>query len=165
MYQPSFISLCMWCLNRRSTVWIQHWFRHYIHSNSDCDASCPGGGQSAIFVRTVWWTSAFRPVWPAGRRAVLCRLWKGLRYQRRSEVLIDTQSYLKHFFHSLPFLPRSCDVLCMKSWDDIVLFSPERPDCVAGRLCFVFYSSLKNLKEVYITPAQGQKVPIRGQVR
>ncbi|XP_049429813.1 p53-induced death domain-containing protein 1 [Epinephelus fuscoguttatus] len=42
--------------------------------------------------------------------------------------------------------------------------STERPDCVAGRLCFEFYSSLKNLKEVYICPAQGQKVPVRGQV-
>ncbi|KAM7414701.1 hypothetical protein PAMA_019490 [Pampus argenteus] len=42
--------------------------------------------------------------------------------------------------------------------------STDRPDCVEGRLCFVFYSSLKNLKEVYISPAQGQKVPVRGQV-
>ncbi|XP_070686732.1 p53-induced death domain-containing protein 1 [Pempheris klunzingeri] len=42
--------------------------------------------------------------------------------------------------------------------------STERPDCVEGRLCFVFYSSLKNLKEVYICSAQGQKGPVRGQV-
>ncbi|XP_060933212.1 p53-induced death domain-containing protein 1 [Limanda limanda] len=42
--------------------------------------------------------------------------------------------------------------------------STDRPDCVQGRLCFVFYSSLKNLKEVYICPAQGQKGPVRGQV-
>ncbi|XP_068460163.1 p53-induced death domain-containing protein 1 isoform X2 [Clinocottus analis] len=42
--------------------------------------------------------------------------------------------------------------------------STERPDCVEGRLCFVFYSSLKNLKEVYICPALGQKGPVRGQV-
>ncbi|XP_034391069.1 p53-induced death domain-containing protein 1 [Cyclopterus lumpus] len=42
--------------------------------------------------------------------------------------------------------------------------STERPDCVQGRLCFVFYSSLKNLKEVYISPVQGQKGPVRGQV-
>ncbi|XP_065813221.1 p53-induced death domain-containing protein 1 [Labrus bergylta] len=42
--------------------------------------------------------------------------------------------------------------------------STERPDCLEGRLCFVFYSSLKNLKEVYICPAQGQKGPVRGQV-
>ncbi|XP_077939483.1 p53-induced death domain-containing protein 1 isoform X1 [Gasterosteus aculeatus] len=42
--------------------------------------------------------------------------------------------------------------------------STERPDCVEGRLCFVFYSSLKNLKEVYICPAQDQKGPVRGQV-
>ncbi|XP_047451622.1 p53-induced death domain-containing protein 1 [Mugil cephalus] len=42
--------------------------------------------------------------------------------------------------------------------------STDRPDCEGGRLCFVFYSSLKNLKEVYICPAQGQKGPVRGQV-
>ncbi|KAM8892933.1 p53-induced death domain-containing protein 1 [Spinachia spinachia] len=42
--------------------------------------------------------------------------------------------------------------------------STERPDCVEGRLCFVFYSSLKNLKEVYICPAQDEKGPVRGQV-
>ncbi|KAK5867285.1 hypothetical protein PBY51_011791 [Eleginops maclovinus] len=42
--------------------------------------------------------------------------------------------------------------------------STESPDCVAGRLRFEFYSSMKNLKEVYICPAQGQKGPVRGQV-
>ncbi|XP_075326111.1 uncharacterized protein pidd1 [Odontesthes bonariensis] len=42
--------------------------------------------------------------------------------------------------------------------------STDSPDCVGGRLCFVFYSSLKNLKEVYICPAQDQKGPVRGQV-
>ncbi|XP_039989610.1 p53-induced death domain-containing protein 1 isoform X2 [Xiphias gladius] len=42
--------------------------------------------------------------------------------------------------------------------------STDRPDCVQGRLCFVFYSNLKNLKEVYICPAQGQREPVRGQV-
>nr|XP_046249166.1 p53-induced death domain-containing protein 1 isoform X2 [Scatophagus argus] len=42
--------------------------------------------------------------------------------------------------------------------------STERPDCVGGRLCFVFYSSLKNLKEVYICSAEGHKGPVRGQV-
>ncbi|XP_062276027.1 p53-induced death domain-containing protein 1 [Scomber scombrus] len=42
--------------------------------------------------------------------------------------------------------------------------STDRPDCVGGRLRFEFYSSLKNLKEVYISPAQGQKGPVRGQV-
>ncbi|XP_056137885.1 p53-induced death domain-containing protein 1 [Lampris incognitus] len=40
----------------------------------------------------------------------------------------------------------------------------DRPDCIGGRLYFVFYSSLKNLKEVYICPAQGHDVPVRGQV-
>ncbi|CAG5957917.1 unnamed protein product [Menidia menidia] len=42
--------------------------------------------------------------------------------------------------------------------------STDRPDCVGGRLCFVFYSSLKNLKEVYICPAQDRTGPVRGQV-
>ncbi|XP_061577701.1 p53-induced death domain-containing protein 1 [Cololabis saira] len=42
--------------------------------------------------------------------------------------------------------------------------SADRPDCKGGRLCFVFYSSLKNLKEVYICPVQGQTGPVRGQV-
>ncbi|XP_061531977.1 p53-induced death domain-containing protein 1 [Phycodurus eques] len=40
----------------------------------------------------------------------------------------------------------------------------DRPDCVGGRLCFVFYSSLKNLKEVYISPAKGLRGPVRGEV-
>ncbi|XP_061891571.1 p53-induced death domain-containing protein 1 isoform X4 [Entelurus aequoreus] len=40
----------------------------------------------------------------------------------------------------------------------------DRPDCVGGRLCFVFHSSWKNLKEVYISPAQGLQGPVRGQV-
>lgn len=34
-----------------------------------------------------------------------------------------------------------------------------------GRLCFVFYSSLKNLKEVYICAVEGHTAPVRGQVR
>lgn len=61
--------------------------------------------------------------------------------------------------------------LC-NDWPDITFcltlifpcFFPDRPDCVGGRLCFEFYSSLKNLKEVYICSAQGQKGPVRGQV-
>uniref|UniRef100_A0A3Q2FI06 Leucine-rich repeat protein SHOC-2 n=1 Tax=Cyprinodon variegatus TaxID=28743 RepID=A0A3Q2FI06_CYPVA len=40
----------------------------------------------------------------------------------------------------------------------------DRPDCIEGRLCFVFYSSLKNVKEVYVCPAPGQKGLVRGQV-
>ncbi|XP_051917822.1 p53-induced death domain-containing protein 1 isoform X1 [Hippocampus zosterae] len=40
----------------------------------------------------------------------------------------------------------------------------DRPDCVGGRLCFVFYSNLKNLKEVYISPAKGHWAPVRGEV-
>ncbi|KAI3371252.1 hypothetical protein L3Q82_023869 [Scortum barcoo] len=41
--------------------------------------------------------------------------------------------------------------------------STERPDCEGGRLSFVFHSRMKNLKEVYICPAHGQKGPVRGQ--
>ncbi|CAL8261658.1 unnamed protein product [Merluccius merluccius] len=42
--------------------------------------------------------------------------------------------------------------------------SADRPDCAAGRLSFVFYSSLKNLKEVYVCPVDGHERPVRGQV-
>uniref|UniRef100_A0A4W5L6M8 Death domain-containing protein n=1 Tax=Hucho hucho TaxID=62062 RepID=A0A4W5L6M8_9TELE len=42
--------------------------------------------------------------------------------------------------------------------------SADRPDCAEGRLSFVFYSRLKNLKEVYVCPTQKQEGPIRGQV-
>lgn len=41
----------------------------------------------------------------------------------------------------------------------------DRPDCVDGRICFVFYSHLKNVKEVYITTALDRGVQdVRGQV-
>jgi len=41
----------------------------------------------------------------------------------------------------------------------------DRPDCVAGRICFVFYSHLKNVKEVYVTTAlDRQAQAVRGQV-
>ncbi|KAJ8402954.1 hypothetical protein AAFF_G00362680 [Aldrovandia affinis] len=40
----------------------------------------------------------------------------------------------------------------------------DRPDCIEGRLSFVFYSHLKNHKEVYICPSQGKQEPVRGQV-
>ncbi|KAG9336333.1 hypothetical protein JZ751_002680 [Albula glossodonta] len=39
----------------------------------------------------------------------------------------------------------------------------DRPDCVKGRLSFIFYSHLKNHKEVYICPSQGKQEPVRGQ--
>ncbi|XP_029607746.1 p53-induced death domain-containing protein 1 isoform X2 [Salmo trutta] len=42
--------------------------------------------------------------------------------------------------------------------------SADRPDCAEGRLSFVFYSRLKNLKEVYVCPTQKQEGSIRGQV-
>ncbi|KAM9221932.1 p53-induced death domain-containing protein 1 isoform 6-T6 [Dugong dugon] len=41
----------------------------------------------------------------------------------------------------------------------------DRPDCVEGRICFVFYSHLKNVKEVYVTTAlDRQAQAVRGQV-
>ncbi|XP_070314027.1 p53-induced death domain-containing protein 1 isoform X3 [Odocoileus virginianus] len=41
----------------------------------------------------------------------------------------------------------------------------DRPDCVEGRVCFVFYSHLKNLKEVYVTTALDRRArAVRGQV-
>ncbi|XP_049993693.1 p53-induced death domain-containing protein 1 isoform X4 [Alexandromys fortis] len=41
----------------------------------------------------------------------------------------------------------------------------DRPDCVDGRICFVFYSHLKNVKEVYITTALDREAQaVRGQV-
>lgn len=127
--------------------------------HTDCDGSCPGGEPSAVVVTAIWWTPAVRPVRPAGGRAVLRRLWEGLRYQRRFEVLFEDPLY------DVLMCNNCLDTIYKKSCDVNILFSPDRPDCVEGRLCFVFYSSLKNLKEVYICPAQGQKGPVRGQVR
>ncbi|XP_059788370.1 p53-induced death domain-containing protein 1 isoform X5 [Balaenoptera ricei] len=41
----------------------------------------------------------------------------------------------------------------------------DRPDCVEGRVCFVFYSHLKNLKEVYVTTTLDRRAQaVRGQV-
>ncbi|XP_049748896.1 p53-induced death domain-containing protein 1 isoform X1 [Elephas maximus indicus] len=41
----------------------------------------------------------------------------------------------------------------------------DRPDCVEGRICFVFYSHLKNVKEVYVTTALDREAQaVRGQV-
>lgn len=46
-----------------------------------------------------------------------------------------------------------------------VPLSADRPDCVDGRICFVFYSHLKNVKEVYITTALDRGAQaVRGQV-
>jgi leucine-rich repeat/death domain-containing protein len=43
--------------------------------------------------------------------------------------------------------------------------APDRPDCVDGRICFVFYSHLKNVKEVYVTTALDRETQaVRGQV-
>ncbi|XP_004638012.3 p53-induced death domain-containing protein 1 isoform X2 [Octodon degus] len=41
----------------------------------------------------------------------------------------------------------------------------DRPDCTEGRICFVFYSHLKNVKEVYITTSLDREAQaVRGQV-
>lgn len=41
----------------------------------------------------------------------------------------------------------------------------DRPDCVEGRICFVFYSHLKNMKEVYVTTNLDREAQaVRGQV-
>ncbi|KAM3919668.1 p53-induced death domain-containing protein 1 [Leptodactylus fuscus] len=41
----------------------------------------------------------------------------------------------------------------------------ERPDCVDGRICFVFYSRMKNMKEVYVTSsADRMEKDVKGQV-
>uniref|UniRef100_A0A8C5V341 p53-induced death domain-containing protein 1 n=1 Tax=Microcebus murinus TaxID=30608 RepID=A0A8C5V341_MICMU len=41
----------------------------------------------------------------------------------------------------------------------------DRPDCVDGRVCFVFYSHLKNVKEVYVTTTLDREAQaVRGQV-
>ncbi|XP_055271135.1 p53-induced death domain-containing protein 1 isoform X3 [Moschus berezovskii] len=48
---------------------------------------------------------------------------------------------------------------------DTVEMFEDRPDCVEGRVCFVFYSHLKNLKEVYVTTALDRRAQaVRGQV-
>ncbi|NXJ12343.1 PIDD1 protein, partial [Odontophorus gujanensis] len=41
----------------------------------------------------------------------------------------------------------------------------DRPDCVDGRLSFVFYSHLKNMKEIYVTsPVDRKGQAVKGQV-
>ncbi|XP_075693711.1 p53-induced death domain-containing protein 1 isoform X2 [Rhinoderma darwinii] len=41
----------------------------------------------------------------------------------------------------------------------------ERPDCVDGRICFVFYSRMKNMKEVYVmSSADRMEKDVKGQV-
>ncbi|XP_025751847.2 p53-induced death domain-containing protein 1 isoform X3 [Manacus vitellinus] len=41
----------------------------------------------------------------------------------------------------------------------------DRPDCVDGRLSFIFYSHLKNMKEVYVTsPVDRKGQAVKGQV-
>ncbi|XP_065611193.1 p53-induced death domain-containing protein 1 [Cyrtonyx montezumae] len=41
----------------------------------------------------------------------------------------------------------------------------DRPDCVKGRLSFIFYSHLKNMKEIYVTsPVDRKGQAVKGQV-
>ncbi|XP_073725040.1 p53-induced death domain-containing protein 1-like [Misgurnus anguillicaudatus] len=40
----------------------------------------------------------------------------------------------------------------------------DRPDCRDGRLSFTFYSHLKNIKEVHVSPTASQQGTVRGQV-
>ncbi|XP_069480125.1 p53-induced death domain-containing protein 1 [Ambystoma mexicanum] len=41
----------------------------------------------------------------------------------------------------------------------------DRPDCVDGRISFVFYSHMKNMKEIYVKPAvDGREQDVNGQV-
>ncbi|XP_062849471.1 p53-induced death domain-containing protein 1 [Trichomycterus rosablanca] len=42
--------------------------------------------------------------------------------------------------------------------------SSDRPDCREGRLVFTFYSHLKNIKEVHVSPTHKQEQIVRGQV-
>ncbi|XP_063800845.1 p53-induced death domain-containing protein 1 [Pseudophryne corroboree] len=39
-----------------------------------------------------------------------------------------------------------------------------RPDCVDGRICFVFFSRMKNMKEVYVTSTETTEKDVKGQV-
>lgn len=46
-----------------------------------------------------------------------------------------------------------------------LLFCTDRPDCVDGRLSFIFYSHLKNMKEIYVTsPVDRKGQAVKGQV-
>ncbi|KAM4017108.1 p53-induced death domain-containing protein 1 isoform 2-T3 [Anomaloglossus baeobatrachus] len=41
----------------------------------------------------------------------------------------------------------------------------DRPDCMDGRICFVFYSRMKNIKEVYVTSSTDRlEKDVKGQV-
>lgn len=45
------------------------------------------------------------------------------------------------------------------------LLCTDRPDCVDGRLSFIFYSHLKNMKEIYVTsPVDRKGQAVKGQV-
>ena len=47
----------------------------------------------------------------------------------------------------------------------LLLLCADRPDCVDGRLSFIFYSHLKNMKEIYVTsPVDRKGQAVKGQV-
>lgn len=47
----------------------------------------------------------------------------------------------------------------------LLLLCTDRPDCVDGRLSFIFYSHLKNMKEIYVTsPVDRKGQAVKGQV-
>lgn len=93
------------------------------------DLPWAGGQHGAVSVRAIWWTSAFRSVRPAGRRAVLCWLWERLRHQHRSEVL--PQGFISHFCHSSPHSLMMCSYI-MELLEQV----PGR-NLVIVRFCFL----------------------------
>lgn len=88
----------------------------------------------------------------------MCDLLEGEQFFAGFERGLDISTGVKVGFSS--GTGGSCSCCSQICWGPT-----ERPDCVEGRLCFVFYSSLKNLKEVYICAVEGQTGPVRGQVR
>lgn len=87
----------------------------------------------------------------------MCDLLEGEQFFAGFERGLDISTGLKVWFRSRTGCSFPAAHIC---W-----CPTERPDCVEGRLCFVFYSSLKNLKEVYICAVEGHTGPVRGQVR
>lgn len=47
----------------------------------------------------------------------------------------------------------------------LLLLYTDRPDCMDGCLLFIFYSHLKNMKEIYVTsPVDRKGQAVKGQV-
>lgn len=54
---------------------------------------------------------------------------------------------------------------CSPQVECFLLLHTDRPDCVDGRLSFIFYSHLKNMKEIYVTsPVDRKGQAVKGQV-